>query len=117
MDLQEKKNREDMLGRMKPIPKSNSNASKLYLENRAKLMAESAAAEKDNEAERSPAGRRAAGGTAQTMNVLSETHEKLLERGEKLSRLADNSNQMASQANEFAKMAKALNEQQRNRWF
>ena len=51
------------------------------------------------------------------MNVMNETHEKMLERGEKLSKLSDSSNLMASQANDFAKMAKALNEQQKNRWF
>lgn len=115
MDLQEKKNREEMLARMKPIPKARGDASKLYLEERAKLMAE---ASQDGGADgEGKVGRGARGNTAQTINVMSETHEKLLERGEKLNRLNDRSELMANQANDFAKMAKALNEQQKNRWF
>lgn len=114
MDLQEKKNREDMLAKMKPIPKSNSNASKLYLENRNKLLAEAQA--NGGEEKTDEKGRRG-NNTSQTMNVLGETHEKLLERGEKLSKLSERSDLLANQANDFAKMAKALNEQQKSRWF
>lgn len=112
MDLQEKKNREDMLARMKPVPKARGDASKQYLEERAKLLAEASAKQTQEEE-----GKRERGNTAQTMNVLSETHERLLERGEKLARVSDRSELMANQANDFAKMAKALNEQQKSRWF
>lgn len=119
MDLQEKKNREDMLAKMKPIPRvPSSNASKQYLENRSRLLGEAAAAHQEEEKTNSDGTRRhIAGSTAQTMNTMNETHEKMLERGEKLSKLAESSNLMASQANDFAKMAKALNEQQKSRWF
>lgn len=116
MDMQEKKNRDDMLGKMKPIPKSkSSDASKLYIEQRNKLLAEAQAGgdEKTDEKGRRPG----ASNPNQTMNVLSETHEKLLERGEKLSKLSERSDLLANQANDFAKMAKALNEQQKSRWF
>jgi small-conductance mechanosensitive channel len=114
MDLQEKKGREDMLGKMKPVPKANSEASKQYLADRAKLMAEAAAA--DEEKAKRP-GERGQASASQTVAALSETREALHQRGEKLSKLSDRSELLANQANDFAKMAKALNEQQKNRWF
>lgn len=118
MDLQEKKNRDDMLSKMKPIPKARGDASKVYLENKTKLMAEASqeSAEEEKNKTKRP-GAAATGSTEKTMNVMSETHEKLLERGEKLSKLSERSELMANQANDFAKMAKALNEQQKSRWF
>ena len=109
-----------MLSKMKPIPKCRSDASKLYLENKAKLMADASQHEAGAEDEKNKAkrpGAAAAASTEKTMNVLGETHEKLLERGEKLSKLSERSELMANQANDFAKMAKALNEQQKSRWF
>eukprot|EP01032_Pedospumella_encystans_P009188 gene9188-10842_t len=115
MDLQEKRNRDEMLSKMKPIPRVlSSNASKQYLENRSKLLAE---ADEDKAGDPTTPGGRRQNNTSQTMNTLNETHVKMLERGEKLSKLAESSNLMASQANDFAKMAKALNEQQKSRWF
>jgi len=120
MDMQERKNRDDMLSKMKPIPKCRSDASKLYLENKAKLMADASQHEAGPEDEKNKVkrpGAAAAASTEKTMNVLGETHEKLLERGEKLSKLSERSELMANQANDFAKMAKALNEQQKSRWF
>ncbi len=93
---------------------SQSNASKQYLENRSKLLAE---ADEDKAGDPTTPGGRRQNNTSQTMNTLNETHEKMLERGEKLSKLAESSNMMATQANDFAKMAKALNEQQKSRWF
>jgi len=119
MDLQERKNREDMLSKMKPVPKvPNSNASKQFLENRSKLLAEAEESKGSTEDARGGSRRgNASNNTSQTMQTMNETHEKMLERGEKLSKLSESSNLMANQANDFAKMAKLLNEQQKNRWF
>lgn len=114
MDMQERKNRDDVLSKIKPVTRPRGDASKLYLENRNKLLGEEQQEGKGDEKARRPGG---GGNVNQTMNVLGETHEKLLERGEKLSKLSDRSDLLANQANDFAKMAKALNEQQKSRWF
>jgi hypothetical protein len=114
MDLQERKNREDMLLKMKPISKSRSDSSKLFMESKSALFAEAPGSPLSGE---QSATEGSISSTQQTMGVLNETHEKLLERGEKLSKMSERSEQMANQANDFAKMAKLLNDQQKSRWF